>query len=311
MERGDPGASDEVREFVMARPGAALRPYVDWYAGYREAEVAPGTHRGLPSPQLTLIFTLDEPLEMAAHPDPRQPPGSFDALVGGLHTRPALITHPGRQSGVQIALSAVGARALLGLPAGEIASRDLAASDVLGGAFVDEMRGRLLAARSWAERTRIVEDLLVGRLDASGAPAAVNAVRPEVLHVWRTQLACGGRASVPELAASVGWSERYLRARFQAEFGVGPKTFARLVRFSSARTAMPAALRSGASLASVAAQHGYYDQAHLAAEFRSFAGCAPTAWLAEEFRILQDVEAVREEDSRYERSRNPRDPGHP
>jgi len=49
--------------------------------------------------------TLDEPLLMAAHPDPRQVPGAYDGLIGGLHTRPALIEHRGRQSGLQLSLT--------------------------------------------------------------------------------------------------------------------------------------------------------------------------------------------------------------
>ncbi|HJZ28258.1 MAG TPA: AraC family transcriptional regulator, partial [Streptosporangiaceae bacterium] len=74
------------------------------YTGYRQRGVPPALHRGLPSPFLTLIFTLDEPLVLLAHPDPRQPPGDFGALLGGLHSAPALITHDGAQSGIQVAL---------------------------------------------------------------------------------------------------------------------------------------------------------------------------------------------------------------
>ena len=76
----------------------------------------PARHRGLPSPYLTLIFTLDEPLTMVAHPDPGQPPGEFGTLLGGLHSTPALIAHDGAQSGIQVALRPLGARTLLGLP---------------------------------------------------------------------------------------------------------------------------------------------------------------------------------------------------
>ena len=32
---------------------------------------------------------------------------------------------------------------------------------------------------------------------------------------------------------------------------------------------------------------GYFDQAHLAREFRALAGCPPSQWLAEEFRNVQ------------------------
>ncbi|MEV4638916.1 hypothetical protein AB0J80_16335 [Actinoplanes sp. NPDC049548] len=43
-----------VDEYVQARPAPVLRPYVAWYSGYRQAGIVPGTHRGLPSPYLTL-----------------------------------------------------------------------------------------------------------------------------------------------------------------------------------------------------------------------------------------------------------------
>jgi hypothetical protein len=65
-----PGPEDER---PLAVPAPPLRPYVSGYAGYRQAGLPPGRHRGLPSPRLTLIFTLDEPLTLASHPDPAQP----------------------------------------------------------------------------------------------------------------------------------------------------------------------------------------------------------------------------------------------
>ena len=43
----------------------------------------------------------------------------------------------------------------------------------------------------------------------------------------------------------------------------------------------------GYLLADLAADCGYFDQAHLAREFRALAGCPPSQWLAEEFRNVQ------------------------
>ena len=40
-------------------------------------------------------------------------------------------------------------------------------------------------------------------------------------------------------------------------------------------------------LAELAAECGYYDQAHLARDFRDLAGCPPSMLLAEEFRNVQ------------------------
>lgn len=135
-------------ESVRAVPAAPLRGLVSWYAGYRQAGLPPGRHRGLPSPYLTLIITLDDPLTIAAHPDPAAAPADYLTLAGGLHTTPAVICHPGRQSGVQLGLSPLGARALLGRPAGELAGADVEASEVLG-VTARELHERLREAAGW------------------------------------------------------------------------------------------------------------------------------------------------------------------
>ena len=128
----------------------------------------PARHRGLPSPYLTLIFTLDEPLTIEAHPDPGQPPGEFGTLLGGLHSVPALITHAGAQSGIQVALRPLGARALLGLPAGELAELDLPAEAVLGGVCA-ELRDRVRAAAGWPERFAVLDEILLRSAGLRGA----------------------------------------------------------------------------------------------------------------------------------------------
>ncbi len=260
------------------RPAPALRPFIAGYSGYRQADGVAGRHRGLPGPHLTLIVTLDDPLVVAAHPDPRTPPGRYDALVGGLHTAPALITHDGRQSGIQIGLSPLGARALLGLPAGELAGLDVDASDVWG-RFAAHLRERLLAEPTWPARFAVLDELLSRRLD----PAA--AVRPDVAAAWHALLDSGGRMSMSSLAERVGCSGRYLSRLFAVEIGMSPKAAARVLRFDRARRLLPR--EPSRSVAEVAARCGYFDQAHLARDFRALAGCPPSRWLAEEFRNIQ------------------------
>jgi len=276
-----------INESVRGRPAPPLRPFVEWYAGFRQAGVAPARHRGLPSPALTFILTLDDPLVVAAHSDPRQPPGEYTTLLGGLHTAPALITHEGRQSGIQLALSPLGARALLGMPAGQLANVDVDASAVLG-RFAGELRERIGEQGTWAGRFSVLDALLGERVRVADCVACA---RPEVGYAWSRLRAVSGAVRVSALAAETGWSERYLSTRFRAETGLSPKAAARVFRFTAARGRMAEAAvssgRAGLSLADLAAECGYYDQAHLAREFRALAGCPPTQWLAEEFRNIQ------------------------
>jgi AraC-like DNA-binding protein len=265
-----------VDEYAEHTPSPALRPYLASCSGYRQAGMPPGTHRGLPSPYLTMVITIDDPIVMAAHPDPAQRPGSYATLVGGLHARPALITVPGRQSGVFLGLHPLGARRLLGIPAGELADRDVGV-DQVAAALADELQGRIRDAATWPQRFAAVEAVLGARLAAADR---VPAPAPELAEAWRILLRSGGGARVDRLAERTGWSARHLGARFRAEIGLTPKTAARVIRFDRARRAFAAA--PGGDLARIAAGTGYFDQAHLARDFRAFAGCSATAWLAAE-----------------------------
>jgi AraC-like DNA-binding protein len=271
---------EPVEEWAFARPSAALHGHVTGYHGYRQAGLPPARHRGLPSPHLTLILTLDEPLTVAEHADAGQAGGSYVTLLGGLHTAPALITHDGAQSGVQVGLSPLGARRLLGVPAGELASLDVPADDVLG-SLVDEARDRLLTARSWRGRFAAVDRLLTLRL-ASGPDAEAPAA---VVEAWRLLQRSAGRIGVRDLARETGWGERHLSEVVRRETGLSPKQAGRVIRFDRARRLLQE--RPGTRLADLAADCGYADESHLDREFRSLAGAPPRRWLAEELRNVQ------------------------
>jgi AraC-like DNA-binding protein len=286
MDRDRPGARDDrIEESVWGVPAPALRPFIAGYAGYRQVGVPPATHRGLPSPYLTVIFTLDDPLTIAAHADPSQPPDSYRSLVGGLHTSPALITHEGRQSGIQLLLNPLGARALLGMPAAELASIDVEGPEVLG-PLADQIGECIGAAGDWPARFAVLDRALTSRLADPPTDAGTS---DEVGHAWRRLVASGGHCAVSELAAETGWSDRHLRSRFRGETGLTPKAAARVIRFDRTRRLLQRRTAAGSPLplADLAADCGYYDQAHLAREFRDLAGLPPSTWLAEEFRNVQ------------------------
>jgi AraC-like DNA-binding protein len=275
----------EVNEYAQARPSPALRPYVAFYSGYRQRGLPAGTHRGLPSPYLTLILTIDEPLVIAAHPDRRQAPGRYATLIGGLHLSPVLIAMDGAQSGVQVAVNPLGCGALFGPPAAEFANVDTDFAAVAGDTVVAELRERLQLAGSWPARFAALDEVLCRRIRE-------RAVHPGVAHVFGRLLETGGDVAMADLAGEVGWSARHLTDRFRAEVGLRPKEAARVVRFDRARRR----LRPGARLADIAADTGYFDQAHLAREFHSLAGCSPSRWLADEFDFVQADVQLADED---------------
>jgi AraC-like DNA-binding protein len=243
----------------------------------------------MPSPYLTVIFTLGEPLQVRRHPDPAQPSGRFDALVGGLHDSPALIVHDGVQAGVQLQLSPLASRPLFAMPAGELASLDVDASAVLG-PLAERVLDRLSDADDWQSCFRALDEGLGAALDPERLPPR------QVVAAWTLLLRSGGRMRVGEVAERVGWSERHLGTVMEREVGLTTKTAARVIRFDRARRLLQDACRSGeGSIGAVAAASGYFDQSHLVRDWRRFTGLPPSEWIAHEFRNFQaaDPGAVR------------------
>ena len=265
-----------LHESVAHRVPAPLRPLIVGVTGYRHEGLTPSVHRGLPSPFLTLVLPLDEPLLMAAHPDPAQPAGAFDALVGGLHTRPALISTGTRQYGLQLSLTPAGARALLGVPAAALAATDVELADVLG-PVAGELTDRVREAGTWAGRFAALDAVLT-RIAQPRPPS------PELAEAWRVTATAGGRLPVAALARHLGWSDRRLRERFRAELGLSPQEAGRVARFDRARRRLARSVAAGipVDLAEFAVTSGYADQAHLTREWRWHAGLPPRRWLAEE-----------------------------
>jgi AraC-like DNA-binding protein len=270
---------EPLMEMVTGKPRPRLAPLVADYSGYRIEGAPPGVHRGLPSRHLTVIVTLASTVNLAAMRDSTQPPASFTTLACGLHATPALISHDGRQHGIHLHLTPLGARILLGLPAGELADTVVELGTLLG-PVAGELVERLRSARTWTDRFLELDAVLARIAKQRDGPA------PELGWAWRRLSASHGRVEVATLAGEVGWSRRYLGERFRQEFGLTPKVAGRVMRFEIAHRLLKAPHRPG--LADVAVRAGFYDQAHLHREWRELAGCAPTRWLAEEFPSVQD-----------------------
>ncbi|MBC2933611.1 AraC family transcriptional regulator [Nocardioides sp. zg-1228] len=270
-----------------ARVPAPLAPHVTSMYGYAASGLAPGVHRGLPSAELTMVLSLDEPLRTAPTAEDWGA-GVRDAQwvsLGGLHTRPAMVEQPGRWAGVQLTLDPVGVRRLLGVPAAELPVGSWDARDLFG-AEVDRVVEEMHAAPDWNGRYAAVAGFLSRRIRRTQRGAEPRDASAEVREAWRL-LTRRRHLAVSDVADAVGYSRRRLHQLITAETGHGPKTVQRLARFDVARRAVVAAGASGSSLAQVAARTGYYDQSHLVRDFREFAGLGPSAWLTAEFPNIQ------------------------
>ena len=264
--------------------------------GYRTPIPDHPVHYGLPSPWLTVIFSLDDGVESASTLD-RLPGSGPDAIIAaGLHTRASFVRQRPEQTGVQLAVHPLACRTLFGLPAAELSVDEYDGGDVLGRAAVTTQQ-RLSETRDWSTAFGLLDDHLRGSLDRRGVE-----VRSEVRHAWHLLQRTGGRVSIARVAETVGLTARHLGTLFQREVGRSPKQVAQLFRFQAAVAEVRTSIsRTGRSdLGTIAATAGYADQAHLTRDFVERLGVPPTHWIREEFRNLQDPRRWAGPDSDHE-----------
>jgi AraC-like DNA-binding protein len=252
---------------------------------YRSHDQPRGSHRGLPSPWLTFIVSVDGPVRVSGTVEEGEgfdptTAVAYDVMVAGLHPVAARVEQPADQEGVQLALHPLAARALLGCRAAELVGPGNHGHEVLGAA-ARELHDRVGAQSQADARLDVVQRWVRARAGAE----ARSGVRAEVWRAWQLAEASNGRCRVEDLAGEVLLSPRQLRALTVAELGLSPKQLLRLFRFHAVIAAL---VRGPRALSDVAAAVGYADQSHLDREFRQMTGCSPTTWLEEERRNIQD-----------------------
>lgn len=261
---------DGVRWQVARRlPAPALRPLLGQaLEGWAWEGQDAASFRELPFPGIPLILNLAAPWRVEGT--------TLDNFLAGLHTKPTAVLGERAFSCLELRLTPLGTRRLLGRPLHELADRSVPLEELLPG--VETLGTRLRDAPGWVARFDLVENFLGRRLADSPPPPR------ELEWAWRQLVRSGGRVRVHALALELGWSPRRLIDRFRDHVGLPPKTAAQVIRFDRAVTA----LRSGRPrIAEVAAACGYADQAHLARDVRALGGVTPGQLLGGNF--VQDA----------------------
>jgi len=174
------------------------------------------------------------------------------------------------------------------LPAGEVVIgfrfHPAAAAAWLGVPLVELVGQRLPLEDLWGRRAR----RLAGRVRVNDSPGRLLSSLPQAVAEENASTGTDApmRAAydliergVPPEALLVPWlmrvldmSERTLRRRFDENFGYGPKTLDRILRY---QRFLRLSSRSAGSTAVLASEAGYSDQAHLVRESRRLTGSTP------------------------------------
>ena len=237
-------------------PGAALSRWVEccWtFESPAAVDHVAAEHAVRPDGCLDIVYSPELGLRaVGAMPVERRFRMSAGMAVAGVRFRPGL------------------ARQFLQSPPVELTGR-LEPLEQLWGRRARELESRLSGSPSADERAR----LLLSALPHNDAPgAAPNDAPGAIGRAMEAIAAAHGVVDLDWAAAQAGMSARQFRRRCLEESGLAPKHLCRVLRF---RRSFELAVSRKLSWAAIAAETGYFDQAHLIRDFREFTGRTPMA----------------------------------
>jgi AraC-like DNA-binding protein len=180
---------------------------------------------------------------------------------------------------IQFILQPDAARAVFGVPVCELTDRAVELEELWGPCAreVTERVGRL--SNDPQAAAFALEDVLAKRSVAGDRGARLARRAAATLAMAAPEV-----ANIGGLARDLGASERSLRQAFHDHIGISPKRFMRIARI---RRVLARAGSGG--WARLAVEHGFYDQAHLNAEFRALLRVSPSQYLAGQFPLVRRV----------------------
>jgi AraC-like DNA-binding protein len=238
------------REYL---PHPALQSYIDAYWTVRvSGEGTPYTHRILPDCCTDLIYNMGTTIYGANENKVMLPEESY--LVGTMTTYRDTIRQSG-SSTIGIRFKPGGISAFYRLDLKEATNQAVP--------YEDKQLFEIICKRKDVRRK--LDSYFLNRLNTRYLP---------IMAVMEDITAYKGQLSVSDLISRHAMSERTLERVFKQHTGVSIKGMMRLVRFTNVLDTIKNN-STCTNLTSIAYTAGYYDQAHLCNEVKSFTGLTP------------------------------------
>lgn len=262
-------------------PAPPLSEFVDllWlYEGYRQPHQK---ERLLPDGSMELVVNLNEDIVRVYHGrDSLQVRTLRGAVLVGAHSEFFVIDTAEQHTVAGVHFRPGGAFPFLDPPASELRNT-LVSLDDLWSRLAGRLRERLLEAATPQAKLHVLEETLLAR-------AAERLERhPAVAFALHEFQGLPHTRTIAAVTGQIGLSPKRFIQVFSAEVGLTPKLFCRVRRFQ--RVLRLIGKRRPVEWAAVAADCGYFDQAHFIRDFRAFSGINPSAYIAQHTEHLNHV----------------------
>jgi AraC-like DNA-binding protein len=257
-------------DFQQRVPRPPLDAFVASIWIFRDNPRSHKLERILPTGAAQLIVNLKEDRTRIYDPErPWRCVSTAGTILAGVISRYQIIDTSEQEYVAGITFRPAGTAAFMRVPAHETRDSDIPLEFLWGRQPTLDLREQLLEESDSEAQLDALETALRTML----RPTAVHpAIAFSLTAFNRIPLA----TSIGAVTNSIGMSAKRFIERFKAQVGVSPKEYCRIRRFQRAIT--QAHRRKTARWPEVALDCGYYDQAHLIHDFRSFSGLTPTAY---------------------------------
>ena len=234
-----------------------------------------GYEKLLPSGTAEFMINFGPAQAILQRPTDKNPATFCYAWLSGIqdapvYTAPVHGTDTFTTHFVSASLKPEGVCEVFGIDAVDTARRVIDAEDLVGRS-IRSLRDRLGEAPNSVSRFAALAEFLRARRLAFARPAPFAA-----LWAMGRTLALQGNLRVDDLCKEMGISRKHLNSIYKSSTGLSPKIYARLTRFRSVVDRIHEPVEPWVS---IAADKGYFDQAHLIRDFKQFAGETPNSFL--------------------------------
>ncbi len=265
-------------EYETRIPANPLRGSVEllWFA---RGTIPYTRERIAPTGSTVGVFVLGDPILQTANDGNGVTIRAERGFLIGPHDRPVVNEPTGETHAVGIVTTPVGCEAVFGIPPAALRAKVFDLEDVWSDAVA--IRTVLLAEPSAGARLQLLEHWL-----SVEVPTLTRQLR-------RCQAAVAALQDSPtrpiaEIASDLEISHGYLDREFTRVVGLTPRSLARLLRMRGLLERID--IRSSVPWAELAAEFGWFDQAHLIRDFKRHTGVTPSHYVEAQRAAYAPVE---------------------
>jgi AraC-like DNA-binding protein len=255
--------------YRIHRPAPPLSRYVEFFWFFEGLFPDYATERVLPQGCFELVIDLRETPRKWFSDEGRDEWREYrGGWLSGTHGKYLVIDVLPNSSMIGAHFRLGGAAAFLPFASNLLTDRVEHLEDIWGSSSL-EIRETLLNLATPERKFAALEAFLLQKLRARGGDRLDGAL---------AQLFSNPNLhSIAQLAQESGISHKQFIAQFRGRVGLTPKHFCRIRRFQSALSEIERSRR--VNWAGLAAETGYYDQAHFIRDFTGFSGLKPSSYL--------------------------------